>query len=452
MSAIQPLQPADAVAGHAARRPFERGGAYAWYVVGVLVLAYTFSFLDRQILSLLVEPIKRDLGVNDTAVSLLQGFAFALLLALGGIPVGRRVDSGRRVTLVACGIALWSLMTAGCGLARSYSALLLCRMGVGAGESTLTPSAYSLLSDYFPPRRLGLALGAYSIGVYIGSGLALLLGAVLIARVAQLQPVLPLLGPVHAWQLIFLAVGLPGLAVALWAASLREPPRSDGAVAQPPLAEVWRYFRSNARSLVCLNLCMAFAAMMNYAVNAWVPSFLIRSFGWTAVQAGRGYGVLIVICGSLGVVCGGLLGDWLVGRGVHDGRLRVMAGAALAAAPCAAAAPLLGGAWAALALLAPATFFVTMIIGSGPSALQELVPSRMRGLASAVAVLVVNLIGLGLGPTCIAAITDYVIGDERQLGRALAVAAPLMLLASAGFAFYGRRPYLRSRARLLQGA
>ncbi|MDR3417075.1 MAG: MFS transporter [Nevskia sp.] len=425
--------------------------AYAWYTVGVLVLAYTFSFLDRQILSLLVEPIKRDLGINDTAVSLLQGFAFALFLALGGIPIGRRVDTGRRVTLIACGIALWSLMTAACGLARGYGTLLLCRMGVGAGESTLTPSAYSVISDCFPPRRLGLALGVYSVGVYIGGGLALLLGAALIARLGEVRIALPLLGPLHAWQLVFLAVGLPGLLVAAWAATLREPARRGG-IAQPTLAEVRRHFREHAASLVSLNLCMAFAAMMNYAVNAWVPSLLIRSHGWSAAQAGRGFGLLVVVCGGAGVVCGGWLGDRLVARGLRHGRLLVMSGACLAAAPFIALAPLAGSPAGVLALLAPAMLGVTMTIGCGPGALQEIMPNRMRGVASAAAVLVVNLIGLGLGPTCIAAITDYVIGDERRIGLALAAAAPVMLLVSAAFGLGGLTPYQRSHERMVGAA
>lgn len=428
----------------------ESEGRYAWYALAVLMLAYTFSFLDRQILSLLVEPIKHDLAISDTQLSLLHGFAFALFLALGGLPVGRYVDSGRRVTLVATGIAFWSLMTAGCGLARNFTALLVCRMGVGAGEATLTPAAYSMLSDYFPPRRLGLALGLYSVGVYVGGGLALLLGAAVIARVAGVEIELPLIGILHSWQLVFLAVGLPGLLVALWAATLREPARRGyGADARPPLAEVLRYFRDNARSLACLTLCMSFAAMMNYSVNAWVPSLLIRRHGWTAVEAGQSYGLVVLTFGVLGVICGGLLGDALSARGLRYGRPLVMTIAALAAAPFIALAPLAASPSTALALLAPATLFVTMVIGSGPAALQDLMPNRMRGTASALAVLAVNLIGLGLGPTCVAVISDYGFGDPRRIGLALALAAPPMLLVSAGFGWAGLRAYGRSRERLI---
>jgi MFS family permease len=425
-------------------------GAYSWYLLAVLMLAYSFSFLDRQILALLVEPIKHDLGINDTQLSLLQGFAFALLLAFGGLPVGRRVDGGRRVPLVAVGIAFWSVMTAACGLARSYWMLLLCRMGVGAGESTLTPAAYSLLSDSFPPHRLGLALGLYSVGVYVGGGLALVLGATLIGRLGHASIELPLLGVLHGWQLVFVAVGLPGLLVALLAATLREPPRrgAEDAV-RPTLREVMRYFREHASALICLTLCMSFAAMMNYSTNAWMPSVLIRSFGWTAAEAGRAYGWLVLGCGALGVVCGGLAGDALTARGWQGGRLLVMAVAALAAAPFVAVAPIARDPHTALRLLAPACLFVTMVIGCGSAALQELMPNRMRGTASALAVLVVNLIGLGVGPTVIAAIGDYVIGDERRIGEALAAAAAPMLLLSAAFGFCGLRVYGRSRARAI---
>ncbi|MDB5968976.1 MAG: transporter [Hydrocarboniphaga sp.] len=428
----------------------QTGSGHAVHLLLALIVAYTFSFLDRQILSLLVEPIKRDLAISDTAVSLLQGFAFALLLALGGIPVGRYVDSGHRLRLVSAGIALWSLMTAGCALARSYPALLLCRMGVGLGEATLTPAAYSLIGDAFRPRRLGLALGLYSMGVYIGGGLALLLGALVIAQVKDRDFVLPLLGRLHGWQMVFLAVGVPGLLVSAWIASLREPARRGaGARVRPPLAEVLRYFRQHARSLVCLYLAMSFAAMMNYSTNAWVPSMLIRSYGWTAVQAGRSYGLVVLIFGVLGVIAGGLGGDALVARGYKAGRLTLMGCAALAAAPFIAMAPLMSTPQAALALLAPATLFVTMVIGCGPATLQELMPNRMRGTASALGVLVVNLIGLGLGPTCIALIGDYLLHDPRRIGQALAIAAPPMLLLSAALSFGGRRAYAAGRDRLL---
>lgn len=416
-------------------RPAPATPAYAWYGLAVLVTAYALSFLDRHLLSLLVEPIKRDLAINDTQLSLLHGLAFALTLSLAGLPAGRYADRGQRVGLVAAGIALWSLTTAACGLARSFPVLALCRMGVGIGEATLTPAAYSMLSDWFPRHRLGLALGLYSMGIHLGGGLALFLGGVLISRTVELHLAVPLLGTLHGWQLVFIAVGLPGLLVALWMATLREPPRRDdgGPLGSPPLAAVYRHLRSHARPLLSLVLCMAFAAMMNYAANAWVPSILIRTHGWSASEAAQGYGLLVIVAGVPGVIAGGWLGDRLATRNVGGARAWVMSGAALAAAPCVALAPLAGSAAEMLALLGPATLLVTMVIGGGPAAVQELLPARMRGTVSAFGVLIVNLLGLGIGPTCVAAISDYALGDARRINQALAMAAPCMLVTAAAF-------------------
>jgi MFS family permease len=187
---------------------------YAWYVACVLMVCNTFSFIDRQVLGLLVTPIKQDLGISDTRIGLLQGLAFGLYYTLLGIPMGRLVDSGSRRTLVAAGVFLWSLMTAACAGARSFGALFLARMGVGIGEATLSPAAFSLLADYFPKGRLATALSIFSMGIFFGSGLALLLGGLIV-------------GALGSWRLTFLLVGLPGLLVALLALTIREPARRD---------------------------------------------------------------------------------------------------------------------------------------------------------------------------------------------------------------------------------
>ena len=429
----------------------EPSRAYAWYAVGVLVLAYAFSFLDRQVLSLLVEPIKRDLGLSDTEISLLQGFSFALFNALGGLPIGRLVDNGRRMTIIPIGIAFWSLATAGCGLVRGFAGLLLCRMAVGVGEASLTPSAYSVIADAVPQKRLGLALGIFSMGVHLGAGLAFVLGGALVASLSTGGgPDWPLVGRLHPWQATFVVVGLPGLLVAAWTATLREPARRGAGPTPLPLREVLAYFRANARSLTALMLCAAFASMTSYGITAWSPSFLVRTFGWSIAEAGRSYGAIVIVCGMLGVVAGGLVGDRLVARGVRNGRLMVMAAASACALPFTVAAPLMGDPTTALLLMAPATFLGTVTIGTGPAALQEILPNRMRGLGTSLAVLVVNLIGLGLGPTLIALMTDYVIGDETQLRYSLAMVPLATLTLSAACGLAALKPYLRSRA-LLDG-
>jgi MFS family permease len=425
---------------------------YAWYIVAALMVAYVFSFLDRQILSLLVEPIKKDLALNDTQMSLLQGFAFAVCNGIGGLPLGRLVDARRRVTIISVGVAFWSVMTALCAIAGRFWSLFLCRMGVGIGEASLTPAAYSVISDAIEPRRIGLALGVFSVGVHIGSGLALLLGASIIGHLLHSAPLdLPIVGALKPWQTVFFVVGLPGLLVALWAMTLREPVR-QGVVGSdaPALSAVISYLRANAGALGSVYLCMAFAAMTSYSANAWVVSMLIRTFHSTTVQAGHSYGVVVIAFGALGVIAGGLLGDAASARGWLSGRLLVMACASAAAVPFAAMAPLAGSPSGVLIALGPMIFFGTMVIGLGPSTLQELVPNRMRGTATSIGVLVVNVIGLGLGPTSVALVTDYVLHDEHQLRYSLGVLLPCMLVVSAVSGFAGLGRYRRTRQSLMR--
>ena len=287
---------------------------YAWYAVAVLVIAYTFSFIDRQILSLLVGPMKRDLEISDFQMSLLQGFAFAIFYTLMGLPIGRMVDSHNRVRIITIGIAVWSLMTALCGISKSYMQLFIYRMGVGVGEAALSPAAYSMLSDYFKPERIGVAIGVYGTGVYIGAGLALVIGAEVVeaARAAG-SSTFPIIGTVYPWQMVFFIVGLPGLLVALWAWTLREPPR-HGATETPPLRQVLAYMKANRFTLICHNMCYALSAMMGYGVAAWIPEFMIRTHGWSAGQIGSAYGWIIAIFGTAGVIAGGWLGDFAAKR------------------------------------------------------------------------------------------------------------------------------------------
>ena len=423
--------------------------AYAWYIVAVLLVAYVFSFLDRQILSLLVEPMKRDLALDDTQVSLLQGLAFAVCNGIGGLPLGRLVDTRRRLSIVSAGVAFWSVMTALCGLAGRFWTLFLFRMGVGIGEASLTPAAYSLISDAIEARRIGLALGVFTLGVHIGSGLALLLGASLVSELLNTRLHLPFLTSERPWQSVFWMIGLPGLLIAAWVLTLREPARQgleSTAQSAPPLGVTLHYLRSNSRAIGAVYLCMAFAAMASYSANAWFVSMLIRTFGWNIAAAGRAYGLVAIGSGALGVVAGGALGDLVSARGYLAGRLCVMAVAAAAAVPFALVAPLADTPGEVLSRLAPMIFLQTMVIGLGPSTLQELVPNQMRGVATSLGVLVVNLIGLGLGPTLVALVTDYVLRDEQQLRYSLAALLPAMLVVSAGIGFGGLGCYSMTRA------
>ncbi|MBN8886253.1 MAG: MFS transporter [Rudaea sp.] len=423
---------------------------YSAVVVGALTLAYTLSFVDRQILSLLVEPIKHDLHLSDTQISLLQGLAFTVLMGVGGLPIGWLVDRLPRLRIVSCGIAFWSVMTACCGLSGSYAALLLARMGVGLGESALNPAAYSALADAVPRKRLGFAIGVYGMGVYIGAGLAMILGAEAISRMPAGGLTLPLLGTMRSWQAVFVLVGLPGIFLALLTLLIREPVRREtldvGTTDLPAVpSSTRRYLLDNRHALSMLILCQSFAAMLSFTLNAWAPSFFIRSFGWSIAQTGHAYGITIACAGVLGFLCCGVLGDRLAARGDIAARMRIMSYAMLASAPLCLLALTAADAGVALTLLGATTFLITVAIGSGPAALQEILPNRMRGTTTSLAVLVVNLIGLGLGPTLVAVLTDYVFADPKQLHTALAITTPCMALAATVFGRLSLKPYASSR-------
>jgi MFS family permease len=411
----------------------------AWYVASVLMVCNTFSFIDRQVLGLLVTPIKLELGISDTQMGLLQGLAFGLFYTMLGIPMGRIVDSGNRRNLVAGGVFLWSLMTAACAGARSFGTLFLARMGVGIGEATLSPSAMSLLSDYFPKERLATALSVFSMGIFFGSGLALILGGLII-------------GAVGSWRLTFLLVGLPGLAVALLALTITEPPRRDlllnksGQPTRLGLADVARQVKVRWQSVA--GICFGFAcqAMCNYAQQAWLPTYFVRVRGWSLPQAGVTLGLLSLVTGLLGAYLGGRLADRWQRRGVPEGPLRVGVLATTCAGvafPLALAAPTIE---VQLVLLAAAFLFLAMPIGSAYAALQLILPNQVRGQIGAVQVFTLNLFGLILGPALPALLNDYFFRDGQMIGWSLAITVGTASLLSAILFRSSFGPYRRDYA------
>ena len=428
---------------------------YSWYVVALLTLAYIFSFIDRQILSLLVVPIQRDLAVSDKQVSLLMGLTFAVFYTFFGIPLGRLADTWSRRWLVTLGIAFWSLMTAGCGLTRTFWQLALARMGVGVGEASLSPAAYSLIADYFPPERRSTALGVYGMGIYIGSGLALIVGGLVVKFAsAQQDLVLPWVGAVRSWQLVFFAVGLPGLLIAPLLLTIREPIRKGlrpktanaGATAKPSasVGEVWSYLCQNRGTFFCLYFGCGLAALRAYGEMAWIPSFFMRRHGWSAGETGVIYGLIVGVCGTAGMLAAGRLADLLRSRGHRDANVRVIMLSLVGWLPFGALYPLIPtGGWAAV-MVAPAMFFGVMPFGLAPAAIQQLMPNVMRGQASAFYLFVVNLVGLGLGPTVIATLTEDVFHDKNSIHLSLLVTGVVAQLLAAVLLWRGLKYFQRS--------
>jgi MFS family permease len=424
----------------------------AWSTVGILMLAYVLSFIDRQILNLLVEPIRRDLLISDTQMSLLMGLSFAIFYTVCGIPLGRLADTQSRRRLIAVGVLFWSAMTSACGLARLYWQFLLCRVGVGVGEAALSPAAYSLIADSFPKERRATAISVYSMGVYLGSGLAFLLGGLVIKFAsAQGEVTLPLLGEVRPWQLIFLALGAAGALFTLLMLAVREPQRRGvGAGVVVPLADVGRYLRSNRRTVICHNFGFAGLAFAGYGSAAWIPTFYIRTYGWDAGQVGVVYGSVVAVFGCLGIVFGGRLADWMAKQGRSDANMRVGLFAALGALPLVVAFPLMDDAFWVTVLMAPTVFCLSMPFGVAPAAIQEIMPNSMRGQASAIYLFVITLIGLGLGPTAVALFTDYVFGNDAALRYSLLIVTSLAVSGSVVLLWMGLKPYRESLQRLQQ--
>ena len=428
--------------------------ARAWTTVAILMVAYVLSFVDRQILNLLVEPIRRDLAINDTQMSLLMGLSFALFYTVCGIPLGRVADTRSRRGLIAVGILFWSAATAASGMAKLYWQFLLCRIGVGVGEAALSPDAYSLIADSFPAERRATAISVYSMGVYLGSGLAFLVGGLVIQFAsAQGDVTLPVLGEVRPWQLIFLILGGAGVLFTLLMFAVKEPARRGaGAGVAVPLSEVGRYIRANRRTVLLHNFGFAGLAFAGYGSAAWIPTFFIRTHGWDAGQVGIVYGSIVAVFGCLGIVFGGRLADWMAKRGRSDANMRVGLYAALGALPMVVLYPLMDSAFWASVLMAPTVFCLSMPFGVAPAAIQEIMPNSMRGQASAIYLFVITLIGLGVGPTAVALVTDFVFADDAALRYSLLIITTLAVSTSIILLAKSLKPYRESVTRLEQWA
>lgn len=413
---------------------------YAWYVVFALTAIYMLSYMDRQILSLLVGPMKRDLGISDTRVGLLQGLAFGLFYTFMGLPLGRLADTRSRRKLIAVGIVLWSFFTSLCSVARSFWSLFLARMGVGVGEATLSPAAYSLISDYFPRDQLGVAISVYYMGVFFGSGLSLLLTGMIIDAVAHTPLItVPLLGTMASWRITFLLVGLPGVLFALLVYTIREPLRRevlrarDGQVSQLGFAETLGEMGKRWQSLIGVSIGAIFQAVPTYAFISWTPTYFQRAHHWTAGQSGRGLAALLLTFGCLGMYAGGRLSDAWQKRGISEGPLKVGVVCGIGTVLLMPLAYLLPQAGWTLALMGPGLFFLALPMGTSAAALQRIFPNQVRGQVSALFLFLLNLGGLTLGPLMPGLLNDRLFHSEQMLGPSLALtigAAAVLMLAA----------------------
>lgn len=426
----------------------------AWTAVTVLMVCYTFSFVDRLILAFLVTPLKHDLHLSDTQIGLLQGLAFAIFYSVLGVPFGLAADRVNRRNLVAAGVIAWSLMT-GCGsLAKSFGTLALARMGVGVGEATLQPAAFSMIADYFPRERLSSALSVYSMGVQIGSGFALILGGFVVQTVSHMAPVaLPWVGTVAPWRLTFLIVGAPGVFIVMLLARLREPLRrrlpvaAGAAEPRAGLRHALAELRARWRSTLGISVIMACQAMSNYAFGSWCPAFFERLHHWPKNQIGLVLGMLTIGCGCIGLTCGGRLSDTWLRKGMFEAPLRVGFVSLLGVACTLVPAMLVPSAALTVALLVPAVFFLALPIGSSFASIQMIFPNEVRGTVSAIMLLLLNLCGLSLGTLLPGLLNDRLFHDEQMLGQSIAITAAIASFTGLAAALLTFAPYRRDFAR-----
>ncbi|WP_129782482.1 spinster family MFS transporter [Peristeroidobacter soli] len=420
--------------------------ARGWWTVFVLLLAYTSSFVDRQIMSLLVEPIRAHFSITDTQFSLLHGLAFVTLYTVFGIPFGRLVDTYSRTNIASAGVAVWSTMTALCALASTYGQLFLARLGVGIGEATLSPAAYSLLSDSFPEERIGRAISVYYLGVSMGSGLAMIFGGYVIGLISQSHTVvLPLFGELQPWQCVLLLVGLPGIPIAiLLKTTVREPARHGASKsdAPPPLRRAIRFLAQRRRFFVLYFAGLsALSALLN-AWLSWIPVFFIRVHDWQPGEVGLRFGLAIIVFMSIGYWATARLAEVLQSRGYTDAVLRITLACALLGGLTGAAAMLTDSAEWALFLAGLCSLFIGSPWGIVSASIQIITPNRMRGLISALYHFIAVVVGLGLGPLVIALMTDRLFGAEQQgIRYSLCVGAAVLGPMAAALLVFALAPF-----------
>jgi MFS family permease len=417
---------------------------YAWYVVVVLYLSYTFSFVDRAIILYLVSPIRADLQINDFQFSLIQGLAFTAFYATMGIPLGRMADSRSRRGLLAVGIALWSCMTILCGLASSYWELFFARMGVGVGEACLAPCAYSLIADYFPREKRSLPLNIFAGGVMLGSGAANVCGGLVAQFALNSGPrEFFLLGTLKPWQLSFVLVGLPGVLFVLAMATVKEPSRKEqrGPANTPA---TFRYLKKHWATYASLIGGTTFGATTNGAILGWIPVWFSRRYEWNPAQIGPYLGVTNFIFGTTGLVLAGVLAGRYIRRGKKSVHIRLMMAAeALVIIPLILAHTIDNPYWV-LGCTGGTIFFGGFSAGLGPAALQSITPNEMRGQITAICFLILNLLAQTLGAAAVGGLTTYYFADDKAVRSSAVIVGILGAILGVISLRLGLRAYERT--------
>jgi MFS family permease len=426
--------------------PAHPSASYAWYVVGVLVLATVLSYTDRQILSLLVDPMRQELRISDTQMGLLMGSAFAFVYGIAGLPLGWAADRSCRRNLIVAGIMLWSIGTLCCGVATNFTQFFSARMLVGVGEAVLTPASVSIIGDCFPERNRGKATSVFLMGVAMGGGGAILFGGLILRLVEAGALRGTMFGQTSAWRATLLLLGLMGFVPGVLVAMVREPARQHAAE-QALLIEADALTARDWLRLIPLLMALSTESLVDNSILAWTPSVLVRGFGLSAGFVGPLLGTLLMLSGGAGMLTGGLLSESARGRKSTGGRIPVALLAAIATIPVTAlvTSPYLYG------VLGGVTLYVLLACiseSAGTLSLLDSVPNQRRGFITALSFFLNVAFGAGIGPVAVGWVADH----YALTGRALASA--ILVVAGPGFVavavlFYLALRIARHRASVL---
>lgn len=421
--------------------------AVAWYAAAVLAAMYWLSVLDRFIISLLVGPIKADLGISDTQFGLLNGFAFAITFCLFGLLAGAVADRFSRRWVIFSGVSIWSISTALCGTAQSFGSLLTARVGVGAGEAALSPAATSMLTDLFPRDRLTLAFAVFALGSTIGSGCAYMFGGLIIEAVSRHATVaLPLIGEVRSWQAVFFIVGIPGALMSLLMFTVPEPLRrgrlavnTSWTFVVTAYRDLIRFLRTQPRFFISHYVGFGLVSATITGTGSWLAAFMGRSFGWHFGQIGLVLGAIVAISGIFGPLVSGRFIDAMVRRGQRDAQFLWYGSCLSLAAPAGVIA---------LTSKSPLVFivFITMfqlltssIAACSNAALNLVTPNALRGTGVSFYGATAGLIGVSVGPLLMGAISDHVFHSEAAIGYGMAAVIAIFLPLAAAMLLTGRK-------------
>ncbi|MCL4778350.1 MAG: MFS transporter [Gammaproteobacteria bacterium] len=429
--------------------------AYAWYCLGVICFAYLFGFMDRIIVGLLTPAIQKDIGLSDGQMGIIQGLAFAVFYTLFGLPLGRAADRSNRKWLLTAGTTLWSLMTAGAGLVRSFGGLFFMRAGVGVGEATLNPCATSLIGDYFRPESRAKAFGIYTMSTALGTGVTYLGGGLVIGFIGG--PAggnsfdMPLLGEIPAWQAVFILIGIAGLVPALlMALTIREPARRDltrAAGEQASWAETRAFLRQNRTTLLCHHFGVAFILMAIYGWVNWLPTLFVRLHDWPVARFSIWYGIFGGTAGILSAIASGYVTGWFRKRGHRDGSMRTVLVGGIGLTLGTSIAPLLPTPELVLAGYCITGIFTNFPPAQALSAVAEITPNQLRGFVTSLYVFVIGIAGAGFGPWIMGMVTDQVFGDPMKIHYSIALVTLVMGVLGIALVSYGLKSFRESLAR-----